>query len=520
MLADEYDKLLDKGELVENLLAGKESAFQGNDLMVAREYWNYREKEAHLTETEEQVKKRDIIICEKDQVIGRLEKELEKLHHGLAGKDNQVKQKHLVIREKDQLLLQKDQEMRMKANQLTVAIENQRKKEQEVWEKTQQLLKVEQELHKLRGSYTQRIGKIILLPAKILNRTMVKPAARWVARCREKPPALLHYLQIYERKIDLADQLQANFGRHRSGLKYGLNYLKALHYPGGVLLDVFIERTFCWHPRGIEPYTKPWIGIIHVPPNVPDWFVYEQSNEMIFASEAWEQSLPYCRGLFTMSAYHKKYLEPKLSVPVNHLIFPTETPVLKWEWDKFAANREKKIIQVGWWLRKLHAIYQFPKTDYKKVFLNVEHEILPHLMNIERNRLKKEGTFNDEMYDTAEKIGFLPDKEYDQLLSENIVFIYLYDASANNTITECIARSTPILINPIEPVKEYLGEDYPFYYGTLEEAAAKAMDLDLVYKTHHYLAHHPIKKKLSGKYFLDSFFSSQIYQNLKIDTHT
>jgi hypothetical protein len=513
-IAGEYGKQIEKCDAAETLLLKKIAAAPTENLWLAREYWETREKGKLMSDLEDQLTKRDWIIYEKDQLIGQLEQELEARHLGLAEKDDQVKQNNIIIREKDRLLLQKDQEMRMKAHQLAVEIKRREQSDLELQEKTQQLLKIEQEIQKLRGSYTYRTGKVITAPAKAVKRIISKPLSNWLSRSWQNSPWPWYYFLRYERKIDLADQLQADFGRHRSGLKYGLGYLKVLHQAGGVVLDVFIERTFCWHPQGIEPHTKPWIGFIHVPPNVPDWFIYEQSNEMIFASEAWKQSLLYCRGLFTLSRYHKKYLETKLDIPVDPLIFPTEIPGLKWSFDKFAANKEKKIIQVGWWLRKLHAIYQFPKTAYKKVFLNVEHEILPHLMNIERKRLEKEGTFNDEMYDTAEQIGFLPDKEYDKLLSENIVFIYLYDASANNTITECIARSTPILINPIEPVKEYLGEDYPFYYHTLEEAAAKAMNLDLVYKTHQYLAQHPIKKKLSGKYFLESFVKSGVYKGL------
>ena len=58
-------------------------------------------------------------------------------------------------------------------------------------------------------------------------------------------------------------------------------------------------------------------------------------------------------------------------------------------------------------------------------------------------------------------------KEYDQLLEKNIVFIELIDASANNTILECIVRNTPIIVNKIEPVVEYLGDDYPLYFENL-----------------------------------------------------
>ena len=67
--------------------------------------------------------------------------------------------------------------------------------------------------------------------------------------------------------------------------------------------------------------------------------------------------------------------------------------------------------------------------------------------------------------DNVEILEHLSNEEYDQLLSENIVFIYLIDASAVNTLIECIIRNTPILINRHPAVVELLGENYPLYYG-------------------------------------------------------
>ena len=134
----------------------------------------------------------------------------------------------------------------------------------------------------------------------------------------------------------------------------------------------------------------------------------------------------------------------------------------------------------------------------------------------EREILIEEGTFKDSMYRTAETVTFLPNEEYDRLLSENIVFVYLYDASANNTVIECIVRNTPLLVNPIEPVKEYLGEDYPFYYNSYEEAVSKVSNLDLIYETHQFLCNHHIKKKLTKEYFSVSFANSQIYRSLEV----
>jgi hypothetical protein len=325
---------------------------------------------------------------------------------------------------------------------------------------------------------------------------------------------LLPSSRQYEKKINLSDQLKGFYGQHRSGWLYVLNLLNKLHNPRGILLDSFIERTFCWKPGGPTSNLEPWIGFIHVPPNVPQWFQHEQSNDYIFNTEPWKKSFPYCKGLFTLSDYHRKNLESRLDIPVNYLIHPTEIPRVKWSWKKFNANREKKIVQVGWWLRKLHTIFQLPTNTYKKIFLRVTHADVDSLMKKERDILINKGQFDDRMYETVQSITFIPNKAYDQLLSENLVIINLYDSNANNTVIECIARNTPLLVNPIEPVVEYLGEDYPFYFSSLEEAAHKAEDVDLVYQTHRYLSHHPIKEKLTGEYFLKCFVNSKIYQSI------
>jgi hypothetical protein len=318
----------------------------------------------------------------------------------------------------------------------------------------------------------------------------------------------------HPKKVDLSDQLNGFYGQHRSGWPYVLSLLSRLHNPKGIKLDSFIERTFCWHPEGVKPNLKPWIGFIHIPPNVPRWFQYEQANERIFSTEAWQQSLPHCRGLFTLSNYHRKNLEKKLSIPMENLIFPTEIPDVKWNWDKFQANKEKKVIQVGWWLRKLHTIFQLPTQKYKKIFLRVTHTDLDSLLKKEREILIHAGEFHDSMYETAETITFLSNNSYDKLLAENVVIINLYDSSANNTVIECLARNTPVLVNPLEPVIEYLGEDYPFYFTSLSEAARKLDDTDLIYKTHQYLKNSPMKKKLAGEYFLESLVNSGIYKEI------
>jgi len=270
------------------------------------------------------------------------------------------------------------------------------------------------------------------------------------------------------------------------------------------LLDAFIERTFCW-PMGqnIKPYHVPWIGFIHNPPRMPGWFLPEQSNRELFMTEKWKRSLPFCKGLFTLSEYHRCHLITFLDVPVNTLFHPTGTSARTWNRDAFRNNSQK-----------LYSIYLLRVTGYQKVFLRKEDIHLDELMQLEARHLGLRDQLTSEVMNSVRVMKFLSNPAYDHLLSENIVFLDLHDASANNTILECIARNTPVLVNMIEPVVEYLGEGYPFYYSSLQEAANKAMNPDLVYRAHVYLVNHPFKNKLTGSYFKESLIISEIYQSL------
>jgi len=316
------------------------------------------------------------------------------------------------------------------------------------------------------------------------------------------------------RKVNLGNQIGAYYGSHRSGWKYAFSALADLHNSNGILLDAFIERTFHWHPDGIHPHLEPWIGFIHVPPFVPNWLVSEVSNDSIFALEQWKESFKHCKGLYTLSQYHKRILQTKISIPINNLLHPTEEPQLKWEWKNFQRNNEKKIIQVGFWLRRLYSIHLLQADKYQKVFLRKEDANIDYLLEKERNNCEFRDQITVDVVNSVVNINFLSNHDYDILLGENIVFLDLYDASANNSIIECIVRNTPILVNPLEPVIEYLGPEYPFYFNDLAEATQKLQDMELIKKTHQYLLDHPLKNKLTAAYFKKSFITSSIYQNL------
>jgi hypothetical protein len=101
---------------------------------------------------------------------------------------------------------------------------------------------------------------------------------------------------------------------------------------------------------------------------------------------------------------------------------------------------------------KFHIDEQFNSTD-------LVPDTYPYLL---RNYLI-------DIINDVDVINFLNDDEYDDLLSRNIVFLNLIDASATNTIIECIVRNTPIIVNRHPAIEEYLGKEYPLYYDTIED---------------------------------------------------
>ncbi len=308
--------------------------------------------------------------------------------------------------------------------------------------------------------------------------------------------------------FDLSDQLFGEYGRHRSEWR---EWLKPLHRADGIYLDTFIEKSFNWHPEGVKPHRQPWVGMIHNPPSVPHWFDHEQSNTMIFARPEFKASIPHCRGMYVFSDYHKRELEKHFDFPINTLFHPTDIPEEKWSWEKFQHNSNKQIVQIGWWLRKLHSIYLLPTTRYTRVHLRKNDANIDKFMAQEVEH-EFNGYFPPEKYAGTKVVNYLSNRQYDRLLSENVVFIELYDSSANNTIVECLARHTPLLVNPIPAVVEYLGEDYPLYFNTIEEAAAKADNFDLIRAGYEYLRDNPLQEKLRREYFLESIRQSEIYR--------
>jgi hypothetical protein len=234
--------------------------------------------------------------------------------------------------------------------------------------------------------------------------------------------------------------------------------------------------------------TSPWCGIFHCTPIAPLYLNCLNINN-IFKNKNFIDSLQYCKGIITLSNYLSNYFKSKftelnLSIHVYTLKHPVISNVPLFNYDKFMNNKDKKIIQIGQQLRKTSSIYVLPKIEHYSPLWLTGTKNYPKLMSYL--------TYESIMYNININFEKVPMKYlkkynmYDNLLTNNIVFIELFDASANNIIVECIIRNTPILVNKIPGVVDYLGDTYPFYYKNLNEIPSLLTEQNIL-NAHQYL---------------------------------
>lgn len=270
------------------------------------------------------------------------------------------------------------------------------------------------------------------------------------------------------------------------------------------------------------------------------------------------------------------------NIPTMTLTHPTDLTCPAFSMGNFLLNGSKKIIQIGTFLRDAYAIYKLPNLSIfniqKSLLIPINSDPItkpegfdelfqqqyntdlepfndlnvittapyvdgdiPNLSNAQQNltyysmkpslcRSIDSSCFGGNKYikgvydnyqrmdDEVQIIPSLTDADYDNLLTKNLVYIQLFDASAINTLNECIARNTPILINPVPAVVELLGPDYPFYYDqnnpsdingsnfnlfslrTIQHVSAYLNDID--------------KTRFDISTFIDQFVNSEIVSSL------
>ena len=285
----------------------------------------------------------------------------------------------------------------------------------------------------------------------------------------------------------------AEFLEFRGGWKSVLFRLIELKFFDNESTNSFfdiLEQHFT--PMKTTSYENKWTGIIHLTPNGPPYLKCE-NIAMLFENPYFLKSLDSCCGLITLSPYITKYMKgefEKIHKPINIITLKhpvVQGDIIPFSFEKFQNNAEKILIQVGQQYRKMTSIYRVNVPEnYSKMWLTGT-KIFDRLKRIIKME-KKYFNINIPPYiQNSVKMYYTQTyEEYDEYLSKNIVFIDLFDAAANNTVLECIVRKTPVIVNKLPGVVDYLGENYPLYFSNLDDVSNLLTEEKLL-EAHEYL---------------------------------
>lgn len=362
------------------------------------------------------------------------------------------------------------------------------------------------------GSHNRRGDKLQAFHRAVEDAFLVDFRADLEQRKPVRAAARARVRGTYARKLNLLGRAQG-FGEHRNAFNRLIMALEPLDVgPQGIDFLPFIERTFVWGDDPGEaasdaprPRERDWVGVLHVPFGAPDWFMPQVSPEQVFKTAMWEKSLPTCRGVISLSEdtardFGARYRDIP-SLAVSH---PTDLRAPRFEPERYCA--QPRLVQAGDWLRKLQAIFRIQAPGHEKIML---------LKNGTYARLEKDiGQFGDKRNESVDLRYMVPNEEYDDLLASSVVLCLLYGTAANNLVIECMARATPILVNPLPAIIEYIGPDYPFYAEDVAQADRLLADKGAVRAAHHYLEERTPKAGIGYDDFLRNVGGSQFYQEL------
>jgi len=279
----------------------------------------------------------------------------------------------------------------------------------------------------------------------------------------------LNYLNINNENL----QLKANFIEKKNFHRGGWNNVLKIFNHINLFNDNSDINFYDILEFNLEKLqdNKKWIGIVHYTPNTPEHLNIFNINEVLLKNINFINAIPNCLGIITLSKYLYDYLKlyfitNEINIRLDWLKHPIIFPNLLFDYQKYLNNSEKKIIQLGQQLRKNTTIYNLKNNNFKKYWFvgnpcNHNEKIIEDEMTylkIKNLDMKSVKIYYTKTYE-----------EYDQYLQESIILINMYDAAANNAVIECIVRNTPIIINKLPGVIDYLGNDYPLYFNKESE---------------------------------------------------
>ena len=326
---------------------------------------------------------------------------------------------------------------------------------------------------------------------------------------------------------------------HMTALAAGMS--SALLY-----LDLFLDRSFLWRlpldGSDLPHRNSAWFGIIHHPPGVPNSCDHlfnsvqfqealENCVSLIVFSEALQLHVQTLLQLWDLC--HRK--GPERRIPYVHFVHhPVNVDLLAtFRSPESTWTPRRRLLHIGHHGRDIERFYRLACPGFEKVILtnslhvpdhvcvgtkdangdangnagnakvNATRNSMDTVVDLERSRafhpspaVLGSGGVNVKMKMKRGSVAYswgcfhqpcralprLSRKQYTSAMNAGIVYIHLVDASAVNTLLECIVMRTPVFINRIPAIEDVLGMTYPLYANSEQEVADVLGSDDLRYR--------------------------------------
>ena len=307
---------------------------------------------------------------------------------------------------------------------------------------------------------------------------------------------------------------------HRFGWNYVMSHLYSVcTNPNGIYLNTWADVHYLF--GNSKPIKNPWVGIFHFTPVHTQVYHKNCNIDLLLQNDNFIHDLTYCKGIFTLSAYMQKYVKDMLSsIGFSHILVEKLYHPVDFSAELFDPNQIdtiQTIVSLGAQLRYNTTIFKL-KTNHKRIWLagrnpNDCYQFLEEECYEYGIPLTEEEFFKV-------SIEKLPDDEYDRVLGTSFVIIDLVDASANNSIIECIARNIPCFARRLPAVEEYIGASYPLLFNNQAELESMLENKTLIRSAHQYLVDHPeLKTRLTIDAFLHDILQSNITKDILSISH-
>jgi len=255
--------------------------------------------------------------------------------------------------------------------------------------------------------------------------------------------------------------------------------------PNGIVLDTWVDQKN--DKEQIELLTgNKWIGILHATPSK----INNYSLDSFIDSEVFELSKDNCLFLITTSEHSKNHLSCLTNLPIRVLLHPKPDTGHYFDLDYYLSN--PSIRHSGFYARNIKSFINF-KTNIGKIIYS-DREYRNHYYT---NSLK--GSKSNVLY----KSKYFKHCDYIDVFTKSVGFSFFDDCSASNSILEHIMSHTPLIVNRIPPVEEYLGKDYPLFLDCINDDNDKLLlDRKFLKNVSQYLEIISRRKEFTLKYFI------------------